>query len=184
MTLWLTFKNSILPCDIVFGTVWYKSLNIYFQFLNNITCIFTFFLHIYFQKIQTTLLEFTKQPSPHVRSTPSTISIIHVMPKIRNSKKLKEKYLVCLRPQQRNDKNTLVQQVGHSVPKNPAARGRHFQWDPQKSSWWGQPFHYVTFQNPTAQRLTVESSPWAPPLMRKWFMRWINFQGCQVLGPI
>ena len=40
------------------GSVWSVHLNNSFQYLNNITCIFTnFFTCMYFQKIQTTLLE-------------------------------------------------------------------------------------------------------------------------------
>ena len=40
------------------GFVWYMCLNTCFQFLNNITRIFThFFTYPYFQKIQTTLLK-------------------------------------------------------------------------------------------------------------------------------
>ena len=43
---------------ISFRGIWYGNLNNIFQFLNNITHIFThFFIHTYFQKIQTTLLE-------------------------------------------------------------------------------------------------------------------------------
>ena len=38
--------------------IYYRCLNNSFQYLNNITCIFThFFTHIYFQKIQIMLLE-------------------------------------------------------------------------------------------------------------------------------
>ena len=57
------------------GDVWLVSLNNSFQYLNNITCIFThFFTHTYFQKLQTTLLEQHYQTSPkylrHRGSTP------------------------------------------------------------------------------------------------------------------
>ena len=48
------------------GAVWYEILSNSFQFLNNITRIFThFFTHMYFKKIQTTLLEQRYQTSPY-----------------------------------------------------------------------------------------------------------------------
>ena len=48
------------------GPVCYRCLNNSFQFLNNITRIFThFFTHTYFQKIQTTLLEIFYQMGPY-----------------------------------------------------------------------------------------------------------------------
>jgi len=44
------------------GVVCYRCLNISFQCLNNIICIFIhFFIYIYFQKIQITLLEISYQ---------------------------------------------------------------------------------------------------------------------------
>ena len=47
------------------GAVWYMCLNTCFQFLNNITCIFTyFFTYTYFQKIQTKLLKQYYQIAP------------------------------------------------------------------------------------------------------------------------
>ena len=48
-----------------FRSIWYASLNIYFQFLNNITGIFTyFFTHMYFQKNLKLLFKHTYQTSP------------------------------------------------------------------------------------------------------------------------
>ena len=48
--------------------IWYMCLNIYFKFLNNITCIFThFFTHTYFQEIQIKLLEQHYQTGPHYK---------------------------------------------------------------------------------------------------------------------
>ena len=47
--------------------IWYGSLSNTFQFLNNITRIFThFFTHTYFQKIQITLLEQRYQTAPKI----------------------------------------------------------------------------------------------------------------------
>ena len=52
---WRVFESECLK---VWGAVWYMHLNTYFRFLNNIIHIFThFFTHMYFQKIQTMLLE-------------------------------------------------------------------------------------------------------------------------------
>ena len=48
------------------GSVWYMQLNNSFQFLNNITCIYThFFINKYLQKIQTMLLEQHYQMGPY-----------------------------------------------------------------------------------------------------------------------
>ena len=52
---------------LALGTIWYGILSNNFLFLNNITHIFThFFIHTYFQKIQTTLLKLRHQTSPLV----------------------------------------------------------------------------------------------------------------------
>ena len=57
--LTLKFMNDL-------GSVWYMQLNNSFQFLNNITCIYThFFIHTYLQKIQTMLLEQHYQMGPY-----------------------------------------------------------------------------------------------------------------------
>ena len=45
------------------GPVWYDSLTIHFQFLNNIT---HFFTHTYFKKIQTSSLEQHYQTTPRI----------------------------------------------------------------------------------------------------------------------
>ena len=45
-------------CATMIWAIWYDILSNTFQFLNNITCIFLYFLtYTYFQKIQITLLE-------------------------------------------------------------------------------------------------------------------------------
>ena len=55
----------MIDFHVVIGFVCYRCLNNSFQYLNNITCIFThFFIHMYFQKIQTTLLKQHYQTNP------------------------------------------------------------------------------------------------------------------------
>ena len=59
------FFSSIVKTTKDFGPVWQSILNTYFQFLNNITCIFThYFTHTYFKKIQIILLKLFYQMDP------------------------------------------------------------------------------------------------------------------------
>ena len=52
-----------LACSL--GPVCYVSSKSYFHILNNITCIFTYiFTHIYFKKLQTTILKLFYQTLP------------------------------------------------------------------------------------------------------------------------
>ena len=125
-------------------TICYMCLNAYFQFLNNIICIFTyFFIYTYFQKIQTTLPN--NNFTPHCKYPKSSRTLCFCPTRaLKAELGIKEMGLLLkkYKRQPMGHKVSLLQNMAHTSKMEKNMLGPPLQpskiWLPKSSNSFGQ----------------------------------------------